>query len=162
MNVLTSWMIWINIVNISSHPVRKQSSAWKYSFFLSQHHFGDFYACHIFRVYGRISRIFLSIRAMPDDIFAGHDLYPWTQNYRFRRCRISTTNRNYLVLMALVPTFLPDTSWMSSLMPAGVGASGQQVSSESDGDSSCSRLALGDLVRLSAKSPWWNFERTGF
>ena len=161
MNVLTSWMIWINIVNISSRSVRKPSLVWKYSFCLLQRHFGDFSVCHIFRAYGRILRIFLSIRAMPNDHLVGQALYLWIQNYRLQCCRIRSTNQKYVVLMSLAPSFLPDTSWMSFLMPVGFGASGEQVPSELDGDSTYSHLALGDVVRLTSKSPWWNFERTG-
>ena len=161
MNVLTSSMIWINIENISSRSVRKQPPVRKYPFCLLQRHFGDFYVCHIFRACGRISRIFLSIRAIPNVHFANKILYRKIQNHRLRRCRISSADQNYVVLMALAPTFLPGTSWMPSLIPVGVGASGEQVPSGLDGDSSYSRLALGDLVRLTAKSPWWNFERTG-
>ena len=49
-------------MDISSHSVRKQPPVWKYSFCQLQPRLGDILACQVFRVYGRIVRIFLSIR----------------------------------------------------------------------------------------------------
>ena len=154
-------MIWIKIVNICGHSVRKQSPAWKFSFCLLQRHFGDSCVCHILRLYRRIARIFLSIRATPNALRANQNLCLRIQKYRLRSSRISSTNPNYVVLMPLTSTFLHDISWMSSPWPVGVGASGVHAPSELDGDSSFSHLALCDLVRLTAKSPWWDFERAG-
>ena len=161
MKVLTPWTIWIKIVDISSHSVRKQPPVWKYSFCQLQPRLGDILACQVFRVYGRIVRILLSIRTALTPYLASQNMCFWIQECRSRPCCISSANQNYDAFMALVLTFLLDRSWMLSLTSVASRASGWCAPSEWDGDSSYSRFALVDLVRSTAESPWWNFEWTG-
>ena len=148
-------------MNNSSYSVRKQSPLWKYSFSLLQRCFGYFCQCHPFGMYGRIERIFLSIRTVLSAFFLIHNLCLWIQNYRFQSCFISTTNPKPVALRALAPTFSLERSSMSPLRGVGVFASGEQAPAEVDGGSSYSRLSFGDLVRQATQSPWWNVERTG-
>ena len=161
MKVLTPSMIWIKIVDIYSHSVRKQSPVWTYSFCQLQPRFGDIFACQVFRVHRRILRILLSIRPVPNAHCDNRNLCFWIQEYRLQPCRISSANRKYAALMALVLIFLLDRSWMSPLTSVAIRASGVCAPSEGDGDSSYSRFALGDLVRSTAESSWWNFDWTG-
>lgn len=148
-------------MNNCIHSVRKQSPLLKYSFCLPKRRFGCLHECHLFGIYGRIVRIFLSIRTLPNAPFLKCNLCLWIQKYRFRPCCISSTNQNLVALRALAPTFLLERSWMSPLRVVGVFASGEQAPSVVHGDSSYSRLSFGDLLRQATQSSWWNVQRTG-
>ena len=110
--------------------MRKQSPVWKYSFCQLQPRLGDILACQVFRVYGRIVRILLSIRTVLNAYLASQNLCFWIQECRLRPCCISSANQNYDALMALVLIFLLDRSWMLPLTSVASRASGVCAPSE--------------------------------
>lgn len=158
--MLTTWETWINIVKITIHSVRKRSPAWKYSFCLLQHHFGDIYIRNFGRIDRRIARICLSIRTILVAHIVCQNKYNLIPKNRLQPYCISRANQNLIALMALDSTYLPGRSWRPTLRPVKVGSSGKQPTTEVVGESYHSLLSFGDLVRLAAKSRWSDVERT--